>query len=837
MKYTTRKQKRLWIFILSFFGVLAGVFFGLMGLKLALVKSANNDIVAKGNYAIGGSTYTSRVESNYKLEPIKFNSNGKVNYLAIGDSVAAGYDASKNKDIMGYPNVMAKYLDDVNKLNAFDKFAFTGITSELLDKVVTGKSTDNEWSSLIEDSKYKFLKKYTDSKGNKISYSDFKKKLDDKIKKSNYITLQSGANNILESISIFGLKMHDLFNPAYLVKNHIVPEGTSTENAVGIYMSDKINDLKNHAASYLSDPSKIININMDNIKQEIANSYSNNLDMVKYIQHLNPDARITLLGYFNPVGFLGLIQKTAGIQTLIDELNKSIEAVSTALINGTNIKKVNFVSFDKDLNHYDVPIDGFGNRSKVYTRYDNLYKANHTAIPTQSQIDEALIYGAGAFTPHITDIHPSAIGQVAIARRLYAFGFKDLLSSVDKNAISSESKDIKTSINDSNNKIDENSWIVKVNYTDSAKDALSVIKDKSFPENNKYFPEDLRKDRLGQEDPLFDGLNVKQRFQNTFNDMLFDKGVLTVLNDFAEQLIDGWTGGIMNALSIGMGKYISPLNAELIKMINGNANDYEQAQNNEFMKFILPVIRQFSKTAKSGKTVLHDTYINIAKGDPASMGFDEQTATANYEESSSNPIGFYSKESEDKVNWLYIDDIASEWFQNVFNLYFFNPSISALGGMMSDLGSLSEPWSRLAIAGNFANVEYEMMKIMITESQSNPNYFKEFARDYWNIVKPNTAISSLMKSKLSGVIPESTYVLIGIEGDIDLRSEILFNLILPSILFRPFKATLEYANTHNVMFRDSIAPADLATIISKIDSLSDDLKAGYSNVIKNYGAI
>ncbi|AZZ65359.1 hypothetical protein DMC14_000940 [Metamycoplasma phocicerebrale] len=134
----------------------------------------------------------------------------KINYLAIGDSVSAGFTAALDKDYhgkmvngkiegMSFPVYLAYYLnkDNPQRVKSFDNFA-------------TSNSTILEWLDLLDEtynSKRPEIFKNEDGiykhtfDGRYENKEEFKKLLVQKIKQSNLMTITLGANDFLRFFS------------------------------------------------------------------------------------------------------------------------------------------------------------------------------------------------------------------------------------------------------------------------------------------------------------------------------------------------------------------------------------------------------------------------------------------------------------------------------------------------------------------------------------------------------------------------------------------------------------------------------------------------------------
>ncbi|WP_404356249.1 GDSL-type esterase/lipase family protein [Cytobacillus firmus] len=179
------------------------------------------------------------------LTPVSAKVNVPIQYLALGDSLAAGVTHDK-KISDGYADLTAEYLEGQNILGTYSK-AFA----------IPGYKTYNVLADL-----------------------NTKSNLQQAIKKSNFITLSAGANDLLGEAKIDSVKGTILLDPAKIAGS-----------------------LKSIAENY--------NLILQKIKQ------------------LNPDASVFVMGYYFPFPFISEEQKPDLIQ-LTHTLNKTIEASARA---------------------------------------------------------------------------------------------------------------------------------------------------------------------------------------------------------------------------------------------------------------------------------------------------------------------------------------------------------------------------------------------------------------------------------------------------------------------------------------------------------------------------
>ncbi|MCV3733454.1 GDSL-type esterase/lipase family protein [Mycoplasma enhydrae] len=191
---------------------------GKLELKVKITSKSNEDISIEKTITIDGFQKKSdEPKTNKKLEFQKsdklISKDEKVKYLAIGDSISAGFTAALDKDYPGQKNgnklegmslpvYLAHYLnqDDSNRVESFSNLA-------------TSNSTIMEWLDLLdvqyESKKPDVFKKQDgiyqhtfDGNYTKFGGKDkFKEALINEIKAANLLTITLGANDFLRFFS------------------------------------------------------------------------------------------------------------------------------------------------------------------------------------------------------------------------------------------------------------------------------------------------------------------------------------------------------------------------------------------------------------------------------------------------------------------------------------------------------------------------------------------------------------------------------------------------------------------------------------------------------------
>ncbi|ATP60006.1 SGNH/GDSL hydrolase family protein [Mesomycoplasma dispar] len=216
----------------------------------------------------------------------------KVNYLAIGDSVTAGFNQDTYRDFQGkmdkdgnlsgqsYPAFFAHYLQKINKnsLVSYDNLAISGTTTEnwlnLINpkKYPKGKVSDNPLvSGYTGNEKFNEINSVF-GKFDKDSYPE----LISKIKNANLLTMSVGANDPFVVITEFT----KFFIPGSkdneeLKKLIDAADKSKKEEIIGSYLKSKVNE------------------KIDELKTNLDN-------LIKELKAINPNLRINLIGYKIP---------------------------------------------------------------------------------------------------------------------------------------------------------------------------------------------------------------------------------------------------------------------------------------------------------------------------------------------------------------------------------------------------------------------------------------------------------------------------------------------------------------------------------------------------------
>lgn len=290
-------------------------------------------IIGAATCAAVGTAYTIRKNDNNltvkELESVKYEDTlvKEIKYLAIGDSLTAGFNLDSGVDLRGnlanqkvnglsYPAFFAQFLQQINpnSLVTFDNLALSGTTVK-------------NWLYLLEPenstySQYdKTFLKYANNI-DKLTNSPYGKQIIDifgdfdlasypafinKIKEANILSFTLGANDLIQS-----------FNFNYLAS---VEQSPTSKALIG---------------------KKI----QSDLKEQLIQIKSNLIKLISKIKQINPNLKINLLGYykFNNIiikFFEHLLQNELGIP--LDFTSKIIVELNEVIKEAASIEDVNYI--------------------------------------------------------------------------------------------------------------------------------------------------------------------------------------------------------------------------------------------------------------------------------------------------------------------------------------------------------------------------------------------------------------------------------------------------------------------------------------------------------------
>ncbi|WP_341494721.1 SGNH/GDSL hydrolase family protein [Mesomycoplasma ovipneumoniae] len=287
-------------------------------------------------------------------------------YLAIGDSVTAGFNQETYRDFQGklnsqgggvsglsYPSFFAHYLQKLNKdsLVSYDNLAFSGATVKnwlnLINptKYPNGKVADNPFVPKNNDQNTKFNDLSTVfGNFNKSSYPE----LTQKIKNANLLTMTLGANDIFLVATKFGSLLSPETSGIKEELDKITVESTpattqETAPADGKKTPKKKEDLKPKIAKYIKNE---ISTKITEFKADLEN-------LLNELKAINPNLHINLLPYKLPNSLLvqvlsNLFANDFGLEK--DYFQKVTTEINTAIRETAQKASVNYVDpFDAEI--------------------------------------------------------------------------------------------------------------------------------------------------------------------------------------------------------------------------------------------------------------------------------------------------------------------------------------------------------------------------------------------------------------------------------------------------------------------------------------------------------
>ncbi|WP_341420386.1 SGNH/GDSL hydrolase family protein [Mesomycoplasma ovipneumoniae] len=291
-------------------------------------------------------------------------------YLAIGDSVTAGFNQETYRDFQGklnsqgggvsglsYPSFFAHYLQKLNKdsLVSYDNLAFSGATVKNWLNLINptrypnGKVADNPFVPKNNDQNTKFNELSTVfGNFNKSSYPE----LIQKIKNANLLTMTLGANDIFLVATKFGSLLSPETSGIKEELDKITVESapaTTQETTPADPKKDakkdskKKEDLKPKIAKYIK----------NEISTKITEFKADLEKLLKELKEINPNLHINLLAYKLPNSLLvqvlsNLFANDFGLEK--DYFQKVTTEINTAIRQIAQKAKVNYVDpFDAEI--------------------------------------------------------------------------------------------------------------------------------------------------------------------------------------------------------------------------------------------------------------------------------------------------------------------------------------------------------------------------------------------------------------------------------------------------------------------------------------------------------
>lgn len=188
--------------------------------KAKLFRNKDNNVKNKNIQIINHLLETNKQSYSQK----KISKNEKINYVAIGDSIAAGFIATLSKEYPGqlnenklqglsYPTYLASIFQKINRLGKFINISFTSSTIFAWNILLKSCGDSNN----ITKSELETLKRFFDG-DNWVNY--YHSLMDNLNHDCNLVTIQLGSNDLLEIFiqDFMKLDFNSIFNS--LAKNN-----------------------------------------------------------------------------------------------------------------------------------------------------------------------------------------------------------------------------------------------------------------------------------------------------------------------------------------------------------------------------------------------------------------------------------------------------------------------------------------------------------------------------------------------------------------------------------------------------------------------------------------
>ncbi len=236
------------------------------------------------------------------------------NYVALGDSIAAGYGLNKDKGLMGdpalvitdqlladpvkgaYPAIFTGYLKELGEKNGVEvkgtNLASTAFRAADIEKVIRQAGYKGEFASQILES---FV-----GKGTSEVLAPYHDIYTSYLTKADLVSIQLGGNDIIMSIIPEMLQSENPVIKASAMSLMMTLFGAEPEVAVGAGLQ-VINEEKDKvtADAFLEAANYMKNVG-ENAENMVNNSAEQVKGVVKAVQEVNGEADIALVSMFNP---------------------------------------------------------------------------------------------------------------------------------------------------------------------------------------------------------------------------------------------------------------------------------------------------------------------------------------------------------------------------------------------------------------------------------------------------------------------------------------------------------------------------------------------------------
>ncbi len=342
--------------------------------------------------------------------------NTKVNYVALGDSIAAGYTLFNGKDnnyvnykatdhttathqIYGdsYSAWTARALQNEGMLGSYDNLAVGGYTTgnllKSMDDLYTPNTIDREHLNGITDHG-KFDKGFI-SQDDWNNYFRNEAKIKSTIKNANLVSITIGANDMLNLLNLLGRPLLSFMTGQVGIKD----------------IQEIIKEITHPADGKKFDWNTAVSVDPIKLASTFKVMEDNTKKVVSTIRTLNPNAKIVMMGYEMPLmqlrNFLDLaiVNGQTLVEQIISQLNQTMKVIANQF---ASVDYVNTDDSNKFL--YNNQLSGNVTLPKVK---GSDYKSSLTLDHYNP---------ASWYMPVSIDIHPGPYGYRAAAA--------DLLSSL-----------------------------------------------------------------------------------------------------------------------------------------------------------------------------------------------------------------------------------------------------------------------------------------------------------------------------------------------------------------------------------------------------------------------
>ena len=334
-------------------------------------------------------------------------SDGKVNYVTFGDSIAAGYTEFDNKDnnyvdykgdnhttkspetIYGdsYSSWVARSLKNDGHLGTYDNYAVGGYTSgnmlKTIDPVFQPNANDvAHLNGILHSGLF--------SQGDYNNYYNNRDSIETSIRNANLINITIGANDILQDLNLLG---HPLLS--YM--------------SGGVSPADILKTLET-AMKPGFDWNHAVQVNPAQIAAHFASVETNDKKFINAIRAINPNAKIMFVGYEMPLmqlrNFLDLsvVNGQNLVEQIMQQLNQTMKVIANQF---ASVDYVNTDNADKFM-YNNAAFMGTDAERTIAMPASKDGKVNSFTVPKNYN-------PASWYMPVTADIHPGPAGYRSAA--------------------------------------------------------------------------------------------------------------------------------------------------------------------------------------------------------------------------------------------------------------------------------------------------------------------------------------------------------------------------------------------------------------------------------------